>query len=117
MSSPVLTVRSAARAVVYTVLTSDVQQSWTVRTLQQALPQDKGVRLEAVRSVVYLLLADGLVEPVAGQRALTVRLTAAGAEFLGDVLASWSGPDPQHPSAARDRIDTSGVGDGEASAA
>lgn len=95
VSSPVLTVYSDARAIVYRVLTSRVQEPWTVRALQQALPQEAGVRNEAVRTVIYLLLADGIVEPVAGQRALTVRVTAEGYVFLSGVLAHWSERDPR----------------------
>ncbi|GAA1392964.1 hypothetical protein GCM10009662_00520 [Catellatospora coxensis] len=85
---------SASRAVVYGVLASGLQQSWTVRGLHQALPRDAVVGTEAVRAVIYLLLADGFVEPVAGQRALTVRLTAVGHQFLAGVLAQWGKPGP-----------------------
>lgn len=108
VSSRVLTVYSVPRAVVYSVVVSRWRESWTVRTLQQALPHDAGVRTEAVRSVLYLLLADGIVEAVAAQRSLTVHLTDEGLQFLIGVLSRWSATgsgDAAYPATVRDRTE------------
>jgi hypothetical protein len=45
--------------------------------------------MDAVRSTLYLLHADGCVDAVAGHRALTWRLSTYGAATLAAIMDAW----------------------------
>jgi hypothetical protein len=63
-------------------------RTWNVREVATALGSDR-VSMDAVRSTLYLLQADGCVDAVAGHRALTWRLSAQGAVTLAAIIETW----------------------------
>lgn len=85
--SPVLAVRSAAREQIYRVLLVAPDRSWQIAELSAHLP---GVSVEAVRTTLYLMLGDQLVEPMPGHRSLTLRLSGRGRTAVEQIVASWT---------------------------
>jgi len=87
LSAP-LNIRSPARERIYRTLLADPKALWTVAGLAQRLP---GVSADAVRTTLYLLHRDHVLEPVTGQRRLTYQLGDDGAGALRAVLNRWRG--------------------------
>ena len=88
LSSEVLTVWSLAREQVYTQLLAAGQaRCWTVRQMAEGMPDS--VSADTMRTILYLLLGDGLLELVPRQRTLTLRLAGDGAAILAELLAHW----------------------------
>ncbi|WP_117208863.1 hypothetical protein [Allorhizocola rhizosphaerae] len=87
--SPVLTTYDIARQRVYQALLAEAGRDWTVAIMVERLPD---VAVNDVRTILHLLLGDGLVdiEPVAGQWSLTLRLTGEGEQTLGAILHDWA---------------------------
>jgi hypothetical protein len=84
--APILATYSEPRARIYRTLLSAPDRDWRVSELAARLPE---VSVEAVRTTLYLLLGDHLVEPVAHQRSLTLRLTEAGRSTVRQIAAKW----------------------------
>ena len=78
---------SPTRAKIYRRLLAG-RQPWTVTELHEALA-DEAISTEAARATLYVLLGERLVEPVKGERALTVILNDAGTDYLRRVLKGW----------------------------
>lgn len=92
--SAILADRSDVREEIYRTLLTDPQRPWRIAELAAQLPQ---VSVEAVKTTLYLMLGDRLVEPLAGQRNLTLRLSARGHTALRQITASWT-PSASRPS-------------------
>ena len=58
------------------------EEEWTASQVVEALGEEFPTSADAVRDTFYVLLYEGLAEPVPFQQALTVRLTPAGCEAL-----------------------------------
>ena len=92
LSAKVLTVWSPAREQVYAaLLAAGLQRCWTVRKMAEAMPDD--ISAGTVRTVLYLLLGDAVLELVPRQPTLTLRLCGDGAAVLAEILAQWRGGD------------------------
>lgn len=89
LSSPILGVPSQSSVRIYGAFLDEPQRVWSISGLALQLPD---VSVEAVRTMVYLMLDDRLLETVPHQRALTVKLTAAGRAILVEITEGW-GPD------------------------
>lgn len=85
--SAILAVRSDPRERIYHVLLASPGRSWRIAELAARLPD---VSVEAVRTTLYLMLGDHLVEPVAGQRSLTLRLNERGETAVRQITTAWS---------------------------
>ena len=79
---------SPARAKIYRRLL-DARRPWTVKELHEALA-DESISAEATRATLCVLLGERLVEPVKGERALTVILNDTGTDYLRRVLKGWA---------------------------
>lgn len=86
LHAPILAAYSESRARIYRTLLSAPERDWSVSDLASRLPE---VSVEAVRTTLYLLLGDHLVEPVAHRRSLTLRLTDAGRSMVWQIAARW----------------------------
>lgn len=84
--SPVLAVYSEPRERIYRALLAEPGRAWRVGQLAQQVPD---VSMEAVRTTLYLLLGDRLVEPVPHQRCLMLRLNEEGRTTVEQVTAAW----------------------------
>jgi hypothetical protein len=92
LSAQVLAVRSPAREHVYAALVSDGENRWwTVRQMAEVMPED--ISASTVRTVLYLLLGDAVLELVPRQRNLTLRLSGNGMTVLSELLAQWKAAD------------------------
>jgi len=86
---------SPARAKIYRRLLAG-RQPWTVKELHEELA-DESISAEAARATLYVLLGERLVEPVKGERALTVILNDAGTDYLRRVLKGWAHREEAQP--------------------
>ena len=77
-----------SREAIYRLLLNSPGRPWSVADAAQALTQ-VAISASSVRETFYVLQTDGLLEPVGGHRALTWRLTAAGATALKSILDTW----------------------------
>ena len=84
--SPALAAHSEPRERIYRALLTDPGRDRTVSQLAEQVPD---VSVEAVRTTLYLLLGDGVLELVPRQRTLTLRLAGDGAAVLAELLAQW----------------------------
>ena len=88
LSAEVLTVWSQAREHVYTqLLAAGHARCWTVRQMAEGMPDS--VSAGTVRTILYLLLGDSVLELVPRQRTLTLRLAGDGAAILAELMAQW----------------------------
>lgn len=87
-ASRLTTTYSETRRRVYALLLRCPERTWTVREVATALGSGP-ISIDAVRSTLYLLHADGCVDAVAGHRALTWRLSAYGAATLAAIMEAW----------------------------
>jgi len=86
---------SPARAKIYRRLLAG-RQPWTVKQLHEELA-DESISAEAARATLHVLLGERLVEPVKGERALTVILNDAGTDYLRRVLKGWTRHEEAQP--------------------
>jgi len=86
---------SPTRAKIYRRLLAG-RRPWTVRQLHEELA-DESISAEAARATLYVLLGERLVEPVKGERALTVILNDAGTDYLRRVLKGWARHEEAQP--------------------
>lgn len=89
LGTPNLAVFSEHRERIYRVLLAESGRDWRVSQLAEQVPQ---VSVEAVRTTLFLLLGDRLVEVVPHQRSLTFRLSDKGRAMLGQITAGWQRP-------------------------
>ena len=88
LSAQVLAVQSPAREHVYAALLAGGEERWwTVGQMAEVMPDD--VSASTVRTVLYLLLGDAVLELVPRQRSLTLRLSGDGLTVLSELLARW----------------------------
>ena len=90
VATGLIATHSQVRDAVYTLLLADQTALWTVRSVFESMASTKAVSAEGVRTTLYLLLRDRLMERVPHQRMLTLRLTTAGAHTLSAIVRSWS---------------------------
>ncbi|MEV6965698.1 hypothetical protein AB0M47_11320 [Hamadaea sp. NPDC051192] len=86
LGTPILAVFSEPRERIYRALLAEPGRDWRVSQLAERVPQ---VSVEAVRTTLYLLLGDRLVEVVPHQRSLTLRLNDKGRAMLTQITAGW----------------------------
>ncbi|MET8090495.1 hypothetical protein [Micromonospora sp. NPDC005220] len=79
-------VHSPPREQIYGALLTDPERDWRVSQLTEQVPD---VSVKDVRTILYLLLGERLVEAVAHQRNLTLRLTDAGRATVEQITARW----------------------------
>jgi len=92
LSAQVLAVRSPAREHVYAALLSGGEERWwTVRQMAEVMPDD--ISASTVRTVLYLLLGDAVLELVPRRRTLTLRLGGDGVTVLSELVAQWHAVD------------------------
>lgn len=84
--APIVAVYSLPRQRIYGALLADPERNWRVSQLAEKVPD---VSVEAVRTTLYLLLGDRLVEAVPHQRHLTLRLTDSGRAAVEQIVARW----------------------------
>jgi hypothetical protein len=89
LGTPILAVFSEPRERIYRALLAELGWDWRVSQLAERVPQ---VSVEAVRTTLYLLLGDRLVEVVPHQRSLTLRLNDQGRAMLAQIMAGWQRP-------------------------
>jgi hypothetical protein len=87
--SPLARRRTPLRESIYRLLSRRPGRSWTVAALCVELDGSTRRSRNAVRDALYVLLADGALTTVNGQRALTVELTTHGDIALRALLAKW----------------------------
>ena len=85
--SPILAIHSVPRERIYQALLSAPDRTWRVTELAAQLPD---VSVEAVRTTLYLMLGEHLVEPVAHRRSLTLRLNEKGRSTVQQIAAQWA---------------------------
>lgn len=68
-----------ARRLIHDTLLADTRRHWTVQSLAEAVP---ALTTSTVRDNLNLLLAEGILEQIPHQRALTVALTGQGEQTL-----------------------------------
>jgi hypothetical protein len=87
--------RTPVRESVYRLLVGPPLRPWTVGELFREMDGARPQRADAVREVMYVLMADGALTTVRGNRTLTVALTAPGDVALRSLLGSWRMPPVQ----------------------
>src|SRR5215472_14236005 len=87
--SPLARRRTQARESVYRLLALRPPRSWTVAALCGELDGSTRQSPNAVRDVLYVLLADDALTIVKSQRGFTVELTRQGEVALRTLLAKW----------------------------
>lgn len=102
--SPLTVRRSAARGAIYACLLTDPRRQWAVSDVLGAIPHAHRPAGGMVRSTIYVLLDDGVMERVPFQRVLTARLTPAGVRLIRALLRIWglSAPHPPPPAGTTD---------------
>lgn len=99
MLSP-LTIRcTAARKAIYAALLTDPRRPWAVNDVLDAIPAVHRPASETVRSTIYVLLDDGVMERVPFHPVLTARLSPEGARLLRALLWKWEREEQDPPSA------------------
>ncbi|MBV1855989.1 hypothetical protein [Catellatospora tritici] len=93
IATPLLRLHSRVRERIYRTLLADPERAWTVRELTTALP---GVTVDGVRSTLYLLHGERLMESVPYQRAATFRLVPGADRALARTLSRWHQPPSHH---------------------
>jgi hypothetical protein len=106
--SPLARRRTQLRESIYRLLARRPGRSWTVAALCVELDGSTRRSRNAVRDVLYVLLADGALMTVNGQRALTVELTTHGEVALRALLAKWDRHEPATTRVDPDRSDLDG---------
>jgi hypothetical protein len=77
------------RVRIFALMLALPEEEWTAGQVVEALGEEFPTSADAVRDMFYVLLYEGLAEPVPFQRALTVRLTPAGCEALRASVDGW----------------------------
>ncbi|GAA1396736.1 hypothetical protein ACFQZ4_11895 [Catellatospora coxensis] len=83
----ILAAYSEPREQIYRALLAHPARDWRVSQLAEEIPD---VSVEAVRTTLYLLLGDRLVEAVPHQRSLTLRLTSEGRSTIEEITRRWT---------------------------
>jgi len=86
LHTPILSVYSEPRERIYRALLAAPGRVWRVSELAEQVPN---VSVEAVRTTLYLLLGDRLVEAVPHQRSLTLRLNELGRSTVEQITSRW----------------------------
>jgi hypothetical protein len=86
LGTPILAVFSEPRERIYRALLAEPGRDWRVSLLTEQVPQ---VSVEAIRTTLYLLLGNRLMEVVPHQRSLSLRLNDNGRTTLGQITARW----------------------------
>ncbi|MCP2328447.1 hypothetical protein HDA40_006954 [Hamadaea flava] len=84
---PLLGSHSAPRQRIFDALLAGPKRVWTVSALASEVPD---VSVEAVRTTLYLMMGDQLVEVLPGQRNLTLRLTRRGIDVISEIIERWA---------------------------
>lgn len=86
LHAPVLAVYSEPRERIYRALLAAPGREWRVSQLAEQVPD---VSVEAVRTTVYLLLGDRLVDVLPRRRSLTWRLNDEGRTTVEQITSGW----------------------------
>jgi hypothetical protein len=86
LHTPILAAYSEPRERIYRALLADPGRDWRVSQLAEQVPD---VSVEAVRTTLYLLLGDRLVDVVPHQRSLTLRLSDHGRATVEQIASRW----------------------------
>ncbi|MEV0271147.1 hypothetical protein AB0H43_20395 [Hamadaea sp. NPDC050747] len=87
LHAKILDVYSAPRAKIFAALLREPTREWRVSQLAALLPD---VSVEAVRTTLYLLLGEQMMEPVPFSRSLTLRLTETGRSTIHEIRERWT---------------------------
>jgi DNA-binding transcriptional ArsR family regulator len=87
--TPILAAYSEPRERIYRALLAAQGREWRVGQLAAQVPD---VSVEAVRTTLYLLLGDHLVELVPCRRSLTLRLNEFGHTTIERITSGWRRP-------------------------
>lgn len=86
LDSALLLAPSPARTAIYGALVTEPHREWTIQALAELLPT---VGVQAVQTVVGLLLDDNVVIRVNRPKGLSFRLARDGALILSQLLIEW----------------------------
>lgn len=87
LHAKILEVHSGTRARIFGALIAEPDRAWRVSQLAALLPD---VSIEAVRTTLYLLLGERMVQPVPHNRSLTLRMTDEGRSAIELIRRAWA---------------------------
>lgn len=90
LHAKILEVHSETRARIFGALLAEPGRAWRVSQLAALLPD---VSVEAVRTTLYLLLGERMVQPVPHNRSLTLRMTNEGQSAIELIRQAWAASD------------------------
>lgn len=86
LHAKILEVHSETRARIFGALLAEPDRAWRVSQLAALLPD---VSVEAVRTTLYLLLGERMVQPVPHNRSLTLQVTDEGRTAIRHIRQAW----------------------------